>query len=186
MRLWGMVGFAVVAGCSNGAVDAPGDRYEPVTVDEDWSEAPLTYLGRFGGSFEMGSSDEEVDGSVEGTGEEYTVITGPEGELVCDWRWTTNTAQSADLGDCVGCVDAWDVTCFDGHESAGDCAGWMDPSADVGPMQFYMTFEPAETIDGVQHGTVYVRASLYDKWRPYADGTWDGQRVAYEFTYEWF
>jgi hypothetical protein len=198
-----MRGLWLVAGLVGGmtACTAPGgasrDEGRPASDGnyDDWAdEAPVQYFARLGGSIDMGVDDPETEGTDEGdegSGEEYATVTssvdGIELKVECDWRWKTDTFDSPYLDDCVGCDVGWDVTCYDGHETAGNCAGWIDPDTSVGPVQFYLAFEPDGIVEGtVEHGMIYVRHSLYDEWKPYAEATREGTLVRYEYSYQLF
>lgn len=185
MRGLCLVLCSVVVGCSSEEPLLGMPNGNPGAQDQ-WADdagSPL-HTARFGGSIDMGDDGEvEVDGTIEGGGEEYVVVTAQDGTVECDWRWTTD-AYDSPTGDCVGCDVAWDVTCYDGRQAAGNCEGWFDPDVSGGPVQFYLAFEPTEVVGGVEQGPIYVRGSLYDPWSVYALGSREGTVVRYAYEYD--
>lgn len=193
MRWTVLLAVVGVVGCAQSGDQ--GEVFDPLATGDDWSEPAEQYYARFGGTFTPAdegtlSDGEAPDDGYEGTanGTEYVTITDAQGVLQCDWVWdTTGLTVKGDGAACEDCDQTWDVTCFDGHEARGDCSGWIDPDANEGPMEFQLAFSPEWVDDaGIEHGTVYSRASEVDAWRPYAEGTWDGATVSYELEYEWY
>jgi len=172
------------AGCAQGEplLGMPSQNGNGDQADSWADETGETYTARFGGSIDMGDDGEVETGTDEGSGEEYLTISSESG-VECDWRWKTDALVSAP-DQCVGCDIGWDITCYDGHQNAGNCEGWVDPGSSTDPVQFYLAFEPTGTVNGVEVGTIYVRSTPSDPWSTYAQGTREGTVVNYAYEYD--
>jgi len=191
MRWVVAVAWLGLMGCESGGGDVVGEDMgwtggmtsgaDAGTYEEDWMEPAEQYKVLFGGSFELGDGD-----GTTWIGEEYTVITDEDGGIVCNYNWDTDATNYAVPGACDDCTATWDVVCFNGRVAEGNCSGWLDVNNIAGPIQFYLSFEPTYQEDDVEIGILYMRHSLYASWEPYAPASFDGERIRYDVTYDYF
>jgi hypothetical protein len=193
MRLVVAIACLGLVGCESQGVDVVGENggwtggmlsgNGSGDYEEEWMEPTQQYQVLFGGTFELGDDDD--DGN-DWTGEEYTIITDEDGTIVCDYNWDTTASDYAVPGACEDCTKSWDVVCFNGRVADGSCYRWLDVNNIAGPIQFYLSFEPGYEENGVEVGILYMRGTPYSNWEPYAPATYDGERVAYDITYDYF